>query len=348
MDSRINQWIRPSMANLKPYTSARDEYGESREDMIFLDANENPFDSGMNRYPDPLQRELKERIARWRNVAPERILLGNGSDEVLDLLFRLFCIPEEDRVVVLPPTYGMYSVLAAINSVETVAIPLDSQFQPNVSDILECNSERTKMVFVCSPNNPTANLMPKESIIRLLEEFEGIVVVDEAYIDFTDEESLTELLDQYANLVVVQTFSKAMGLAGIRLGMLFAREEVIGYLNAIKPPYNVNGLTQKAALEALDDMKLKSEQVNILKTERAKLAQTLEGIECVREVLPSEANFILARVNDADALYQYLIDQGIVVRNRSKQLNCENTLRFTVGTPEENKALVAALKARES
>ena len=344
MERPIDQWIRPSMAKLKPYTSARDEYGESREDMIFLDANENPFDSGMNRYPDPLQRELKERISRWRNVAPERILLGNGSDEVLDLLFRLFCVPEEDRVVVLPPTYGMYSVLAAINSVETLEIPLDNKFEPNVPAILECNSDKTKMVFICSPNNPTANLMPRDSIIRLLEGFDGIVVVDEAYIDFTDQESLSNLLDIYSNLVVVQTFSKAMGLAGIRLGMLFAREELIKYLNAIKPPYNVNGLTQKAALNALGELDSKKEQVAILKSERAWLARELDKIDCVREVLASEANFILARVDDADILYRYLIGRGIVVRNRSKQLNCDNTLRFTVGTPTENKVLIEALK----
>lgn len=346
MERSIDQWIRPTMAKLKPYTSARDEYGESREDMIFLDANENPFDSGMNRYPDPLQRELKDRIAAWRNVAPERILLGNGSDEVLDLLFRLFCVPEQDRVVVLPPTYGMYSVLAAINSIDTISIPLDGKFEPNVPAILECNSDNTKMVFVCSPNNPTANLMPEASIIRLLEGFNGIVVVDEAYIDFTDRESLTKLLDRYDNLVVVQTFSKAMGLAGIRLGMLFAQAKIIKYLNAIKPPYNVNGLTQKAALDALEDLESKKAQVAVLKAERARLAGELEHIDCVENVMASEANFILARVANADSLYQYLIGRGIVVRNRSKQLNCENTLRFTVGTPEENKVLIEALKSK--
>lgn len=337
--------VRPTVRELKPYSSARDEYEGKGDAMIFLDANENPFDNGVNRYPDPHQRSLKKEIARLRGVLPEQIVLGNGSDEVLDLLFRVFCEPGTDSVITLPPTYGMYSVLSGINAVENLQVPLTSDFQPDVDQILQSAGARTKIVFLCSPNNPTGNSFDPERVITILERFSGLVVIDEAYIDFSDSDGFLPLLMDYPNLVVTQTFSKAFGLAGIRLGVCFAAPEIIAYIKRIKPPYNVNELTQQRALLALEDREKLRVEIEKLKAERNKLKEGLQQIGYVSEVFPSDANFVLARVDDAPLRYHQLISKGIVVRDRSSQIGCENTLRFTVGTPEENNTLLSTLKA---
>lgn len=339
----IGKLVRPLVRTLQPYSSARDEYSGGSSGMDFLDANENPFDNGVNRYPDPHQRAVKKAIARLRGVPEASLLLGNGSDEVLDLLFRVFCEPGQDAVVTLPPTYGMYSVLAEINGVENIRVPLTPDFQIDVPAVLEALDPRAKLLFICSPNNPSGNSMARADIIRLLGAFPGLVVIDEAYIDFTGRPGFTELLDTYKNLVVTQTFSKALGMAGIRLGVCMAHPEVIGYLTRVKPPYNVNELTQKRALQGLADTESIKEHVAALNREREDLRQSLESIPFVSRIFPSDANFLLVRVDDATARYTQLLDKGIVVRNRSGQLHCENCLRITVGTPEENQRLLRVL-----
>ena len=339
----IEKLVRPLVRTLKPYSSARDEYSGSSSGMDFLDANENPFENGVNRYPDPHQRAVKNAIARFRGVPEASLLLGNGSDEVLDLLFRVFCEPGQDAVITLPPTYGMYSVLAEINGVENIRVPLTPDFQIEVPAVLEAADPRAKLLFVCSPNNPSGNCMARKAVIRLLEAFPGLVVVDEAYIDFTGGPGFSELLDTYRNLVVTQTFSKALGMAGIRLGVCMAHPEVIGYLTRVKPPYNVNELTQKRALQGLADLESIKEHVVALNREREGLRKSLESVPFVSRIFPSDANFLLVRVDDASTRYAQLIDKGIVVRNRSGQLHCENCLRITVGTPEENRRLLRVL-----
>ena len=340
----IEALVRPAVRVLTPYSSARDEYDGQGNEMIFLDANENPFDNGVNRYPDPHQRALKKQIARLRGVSPEQILLGNGSDEVLDLLFRVFCEPYTDTVITLPPTYGMYSVLAGINAVENIEIPLTSDFQPDVDLILEKAGANTKIIFLCSPNNPTGNSLEPARVQAILKGFPGLVVIDEAYIDFSEAEGFIPLLKTQPNLVVTQTLSKAFGLAGIRLGICFAAPEIIAFLKRVKPPYNVNELTQQRARTALSNPDKVAREIGELKASRALLRKGLLNIPFVEEVFPTDANFILARVDDARLRYRQLVDKGIVVRDRSTQLGCANTLRFTVGTPEENTALLNTLK----
>ncbi|MEW7280871.1 histidinol-phosphate transaminase [Aquimarina sp. 2201CG1-2-11] len=340
----INTIIRENVKGLKPYSSARDEYVSDGTNMVFLDANENPFENGVNRYPDPQQRNLKAVLAKQNGVLPGNILLGNGSDEVLDLLYRAFCEPGIDNIITLPPTYGMYKVLANINNIEEREVLLSNDFQPNVTSILEATDEKSKIIFLCSPNNPTGNSFSEECIFRILENFKGIVVIDEAYIDFSDKESWISRIKQYPNLIITQTLSKAYGLAGIRLGLCYASEEIIDVLNKIKPPYNVNELTQKRALErVLNEDQVRSEVTAILK-ERATLLKTLDQISFVEEVYKTDANFVLAKVDDADARYDQLLKAGVVVRNRSTQPLCKNTLRFTVGTEKENKKLIEVLK----
>ncbi len=340
----INTIIRENVKGLKPYSSARDEYVSDGTNMVFLDANENPFENGVNRYPDPQQRNLKAVLAKQNGVLPGNILLGNGSDEVLDLLYRAFCEPGIDNIITLPPTYGMYKVLANINNIEEREVLLSNDFQPNVTAILEATDEKSKIIFLCSPNNPTGNSFSEEYIFRILENFKGIVVIDEAYIDFSDKESWISRIKQYPNLIITQTLSKAYGLAGIRLGLCYASEEIIDVLNKIKPPYNVNELTQKRALErVLNEDQVRSEVTAILK-ERATLLKTLDQISFVEEVYKTDANFVLAKVDDADARYDQLLKAGVVVRNRSTQPLCKNTLRFTVGTEKENKKLIEVLK----
>lgn len=340
----INNIVRESVKALKPYSSARDEYVSDGSTMIFLDANENPFENGVNRYPDPYQRSLKAVLSEQKGVSESNMLLGNGSDEVLDLIYRAFCEPNQDNIITLPPTYGMYKVLAGINAVENREVLLTSDFEPDVPAILSTVDEQTKLLFICSPNNPTGNSFKKEYVEKLLGSFNGLVVIDEAYIDFSEQESWLQSLKNYPNLIVTQTLSKAYGLAGIRLGICYASEEIIFILNKIKPPYNVNQLTQQKALQrVLNEDAVQQEVVQILE-ERSNLEQALQNLDFVKQLYPSDANFVLAKVDDADKRYQQLLDQHVVVRNRSTQPLCENTLRFTVGTPTENKALIAILK----
>ncbi|WP_318344906.1 histidinol-phosphate transaminase [Flagellimonas baculiformis] len=340
----INNIVRESVKALKPYSSARDEYVSDGSTMIFLDANENPYENGVNRYPDPYQRSLKAVLAEQKGVSESNMLLGNGSDEVLDLIYRAFCEPHQDNIITLPPTYGMYKVLAGINAVENREVLLNKDFEPDVRAILSAVDENTKLIFICSPNNPTGNSFKKEYVEKLLESFNGLVVIDEAYIDFSAQESWLHSLNNYPNLIVTQTLSKAYGLAGIRLGICYASEEIIAILNKIKPPYNVNQLTQQKALQrVLNEDAVQQEVVQILE-ERANLEKALQHLDFVEQLYPSDANFVLAKVDDADKRYQQLLEQHVVVRNRSTQPLCENTLRFTVGTPTENKALIAILK----
>ncbi|MGY5847226.1 histidinol-phosphate transaminase [Salegentibacter sp. HM20] len=341
----LNKLVRPNVAGLKPYSSARDEYKSVGEEMVFLDANENPFPSDVNRYPDPQQRNLKAELSKRKGIATGNILLGNGSDEVLDLLFRAFCEPAKDNVITLPPTYGMYSVLAGINNIENREVLLSEQFQPRVDQILGRVDKNTKFVFLCSPNNPTGNSFSEENVVEILENFDGLVAIDEAYIDFSEKQSWLKKLTKYSNLVITQTLSKAYGLAGIRLGILYASEEIIAILNKIKPPYNVNELTQNRALnELINQNKVKIQIADIL-NERAKLSKALGEVKIVKEIYESDANFILVKVDNADKRYAQLIEKGIVIRNRSTQPLCENTLRLTVGTESENEKLLNALRS---
>lgn len=339
----LDSLVRQNVLKMKPYSSARDEFKDIGEDMIFLDANENPYNNGVNRYPDPRQRDLKHALAAVKEVPADQIVLGNGSDEVLDLLFRIFCYPEKDNIITLPPTYGMYKVLAETNAVENREVTLTADFQPNVDGILQAADEQTKMIFVCSPNNPTSNAFKEVCITQLLERFSGIVVIDEAYIDFANNESWISRLSRYPNLIVTQTLSKAYGMAGIRLGICYASKPIVALLNKIKPPYNVNELTQKTALKRVLSHNVIEKEVAMILQERERLAQKLQEIEVVTTVFPSDANFLLVKVDNAPKRYKELIEKGIVVRNRSNQILCENTLRFTVGTVEENNKLIKTL-----
>lgn len=340
----LKELVRPNIWKLKPYSSARDEY-KGITASVFLDANENPYNSPNNRYPDPLQMELKEELFRLKKVAPENIFLGNGSDEAIDLVFRAFCEPALDNVVAIEPTYGMYRVCADINNVEYRTVLLDDSFQFSADKLLQATDEHTKLIFLCSPNNPTGNDLSQREIEKLLAAFEGIVVLDEAYNDFSDVPSFVTRLNTYPNLVVLQTFSKAWGSAAIRLGMAFASKEIIEVLNKIKYPYNVNRLTQQEGLKALKQYNEIESWVKTLKAEREVLMKEFKTIPCVRQVFPSDANFFLARVTDAVAIYNQLVSQGIIVRNRNSIALCGNCLRVTIGTSEENKQLVNALKS---
>lgn len=337
--------VRENIKSLKPYSSARDEYKDvAVNDMIFLDANENPFENGVNRYPDPQQITVKKALANIKNVNEKNILLGNGSDEVLDLLFRAFCEPNKDNIITLPPTYGMYSVLASLNAIEDRKVLLSADFQPQIPQILEVVDEHSKILFLCSPNNPSGNSFSEESIETLLKNFQGLVVIDEAYIDFSKQESWLQKLDKYPNLVITQTLSKAYGMAGIRLGICYASEEIIQILNNIKPPYNINELTQQKALERLKNKEEVAKEIALILSERNQLALALKEISFIEKIYESDANFILIKVDDADKRYQELIAKGIVIRNRTTQPLCENTLRLTVGTKVENEKLISTLK----
>lgn len=339
----LTRLIRENVRNMTPYSSARDEYVSDGSEKIFLDANENPFGDGINRYPDPQQRTLKSELSELKRVNQDQIMLGNGSDEVLDLFFRAFCEPGKDNVITVPPTYGMYSVLASLNHVENRKVLLRPDFTLDLNGVFNAVDENTRMIFLCSPNNPTGNSIPKEQIESLLNRFTGLVVLDEAYIDFSDQASWINELDRYPNLAVTQTFSKAYGMAGIRLGSCYASQEVIAVLNKIKPPYNVNELTQRTALERLKEVDTVNEEVAVLRSERKELARALSALNFVKRVYTSDANFILAVVDNANLRYRELLEKGFIVRNRSGQPLCENCLRFTVGTPEENQRLIAAL-----
>jgi len=339
----IENLLRDNIKTIKAYSSARDEYKDASSDMVFIDANENPFQTNVNRYPDPQQYKVKSKLADIKGVKPSQILLGNGSDEILDLLFRAFCEPNQDNVITLPPTYGMYSVLADLNAVEVKTVLLDENFEPEVEEILITQNNNSKILLLCSPNNPTANSFNANKLEELINGFKGIVVIDEAYIDFSNQESWVNRLDHFPNLVVTQTLSKAYGLAGIRLGVCYASGFIISILNKIKPPYNINQLTQNKALERLNDLDGVKQEVSSILEQRSLLAKALSQIPFIKEVYPSDANFLLAKVDDANQRYSQLIKSGIVVRNRTNQLLCDNCLRFTIGTEEENKLLVKIL-----
>ena len=338
----LNNLIRKNIKAMKPYSSARDEFKDLKADMVFLDANENPFETTLNRYPDPQQTALKELISKQKELPIHQVLLGNGSDEVLDLIVRAFCEPNQDSILTLPPTYGMYGVLAQLNSIENIEVPLGKDFNINVDQVLKQLKPSTKLLFICSPNNPSGNIMDVNAVTRLLKAFDGLVVIDEAYIDFTTIESWTQRLNTFPNLMVTQTLSKAYGLAGIRLGTCYASKEIIAVLNKIKPPYNINSLTQQAAIEALQNNEV-SEQVSSILREREKLANALASCFFVKKIYPSDANFILIKVDDANKRYDELLRHGIVIRNRTTQLGCENCLRISLGTPAENKQLLTLL-----
>ena len=347
MNFDINNLVRENIKTLKPYSSARDEFkGEAK---IYLDANENslgsPLTKWYNRYPDPLQWKLKEKIAGIKSIPPENILLGNGSDECIDLLIRAFCEPKVDNIIICPPTYGMYEVCANINDVPVKEVRLTANFQLDMEGLQTAVDGRTKIIFLCSPNNPTANSLIREDVEILLNNFDGLVVVDEAYINFSRQRTLSIDLPDYPNLAVMQTFSKAWGLASLRLGMVMASREIIDVLNKIKPPYNINQCTQDLAMKALDNLDDVNGMIVEIVKQRDDLAQTLVQIPYVQLVYPSDANFLLVKMDNATAVYDYLKDQGIIVRNRSNVILCQDSLRITVGTEGENRELTNAMKS---
>jgi histidinol-phosphate aminotransferase len=337
----LEKLLRNNILKLQPYTSARDDF--NGEASVYLDANENPFNAPFNRYPDPLQTEVKNLISRIKNVSAENIFIGNGSDEAIDLLYRAFCEPRIDNVVAIEPTYGMYKVCAAINDIEYRKVLLDENFQFNANNLLSASNIYTKIIWLCSPNNPTGNNLNPEEIIKVLDSFEGIVVIDEAYIDFSAKEGFSGKLAQFPNLVILQTLSKAWGNAAIRLGMAFASTEIISILNKIKYPYNINILTQKQALKALQNAEQVQKWVKTLLSERDDLVKGLKKLSFVKHIYPTDANFVLVKTTDVNLIYQYLVDKGIIVRNRSNISLCFGCLRITVGTPEENKTLLNKL-----
>ena len=342
----LKELTRPNVWALKPYSSARDEYS-GVEASVFLDANENPYNTPNNRYPDPLQRDLKSLIAPLKGVKVENIFLGNGSDEAIDLIFRAFCRPGVDNVVAIDPTYGMYQVCAEVNDVEYRKMLLDVYYQFKASSLLSAIDENTKAMFICSPNNPTGNSLCRKEIESLLKKFDGLVVVDEAYVDFSSSESLLKDLEQYPNLIVLQTFSKAWGCAAIRLGMAFASPEIIAIFNKIKYPYNVNRLTQEEAIKVLQQPEQIKAWVNTLLEERTRVMDEFVKLPCCVRVFPTDANFFLAKVYEATQIYNYLVSEGIIVRNRTNVALCNDCLRITIGTKEENDALLNALRKVE-
>jgi histidinol-phosphate aminotransferase len=339
----LDTLVRRNVRDLKPYSSARDEFQGVAQ--VYLDANENPNPTAYNRYPDPLQRELKIRIGTIKGVDPKNIFLGNGSDEPIDLLFRAFCEPAVDNVVIPQPTYGMYAVSANINNVEIKSMPLTANFDLDVNSILTAVDSNSKLLFLCSPNNPSGNLLSRQKVTDLLKVFPGLVILDEAYIDFAGTQSYTSMIKEYQNLVVLQTLSKAWGLAAIRLGMCFAHEGVINILNKIKPPYNISILTQQVALSQLEYEPRKNQWVAEIVHERNQMSSALSALPMMLHVFPSDANFLLVKVKHAKEVYQKLIRMGVVVRDRSSVILCDDCLRVTIGTPEENQRLLTALNS---
>lgn len=339
----LNKLIRPAVNAMNSYSSARDEFESQDEDLVFLDANENPFSNGLNRYPDPQQIQLKNKLTALKGLKPSQILCGNGSDEVLDLIFRAFCEPNKDAIITLTPTYGMYAVLANINGIQQQCVSLTADFQIDVPAVLNAIRPNSKLLFICSPNNPSGNVMSRTAIKEILKAFKGLVVIDEAYIDFTDTQSWLDHLSEYPNLVVTQTLSKAYGLAGIRLGICYASEEIIAVLNKIKPPYNINSLTQKAALTAISQQENTKQQLKTILDQRTELIKEFKKIAWIEKIYPTDANFILIRVDNANFRYEELKNKGIIVRNRTREDGCANCLRITVGTVEENKRLINTL-----
>jgi len=339
----LSRLVRENVKGLQPYSSARDEYLSDGSEKIFLDANENPFQNGINRYPDPKQHALKVVLSERNRVGEDQILLGNGSDEILDLIFRAFCEPKTDNIITMPPTYGMYKVLAGINDIDNREVLLTTDFQLDVVSILKATDANTKVIFFCSPNNPTGNSFDTVAITRLLNEFSGLVVIDEAYIDFSTNKSWLNHLSQYPNLIITQTFSKAYGMAGLRLGACYASTGIIRTLNKIKPPYNVNVRTQQEVLQRISSLDVLKQHVSNIIFERDRLGKELLLIPWIEKVYHSDANFLLATVDDAEKRYAEVLEKGIVVRNRTNQPLCSNTLRFTIGTKEENDTLINVL-----
>ncbi|MBO4550947.1 MAG: histidinol-phosphate transaminase [Bacteroidaceae bacterium] len=339
----LESLVRPNIWALEPYSCARDEF-KGMDAHVFLDANENPYNDPINRYPDPLQEKLKARLAPLKGVRPSQIFLGNGSDEAIDLVYRIFCNPEKDNVIAMAPTYGMYKVCADINNVEYRSVPLSDDWQLDSKALLKATDTKTKVIWICSPNNPTGNDIPREVIHEVLTNFEGIVVVDEAYSDFSTNQPFRSVLDKYPNLIVLNTFSKAWASAAIRLGMAFASEEIIALFNKVKYPYNVNLLTQEKACALLGDLGTIDSWMAQIRREKENVLPALYELPIVLKVFPTDANFVLVRVTDANSIYRYLIEKGIVVRNRSRVQLCDNCLRITIGTRQENNELLGALR----
>ena len=335
--------VRPNILALEPYSSARDEYKDTGNG-IFLDANESPFNMPDNRYPDPHQEQIKNQLSRIKGIAPQKIFLGSGSDEAIDLVFRVFCTPQRDNVVSISPTYGMYEVAAHINDTEYRSLQLDEHFSFRAENLLQLTNERTKAIFLCSPNNPTGNVLPDAEITKVLEQFQGMVVIDEAYIDFSNTPSLLQQLDIYPNLIVLQTFSKAWGAAGIRLGMAFAHPDVIQLFNKVKYPYNVNALTQREALNLLKKRFDVNKWVRTIVEEKLRVAEAIRQLPFCQKIYPSDANFLLVKMNNAQEIYDYLLERRIIVRNRTHTPLCQNCLRITIGSATENTRLLAALR----
>ena len=340
----IDTLVRNNVKKMSSYSSARDDFKKENEmKLIYLDANESPFDNGINRYPDNKHDELKKVVSGVKNVNVNQVVFGNGTDEILDLIVRVFCNPSEDKIITLPPTYGMYDVIAKTNGVENIEIPLKSDFSIDKNEILKLSSKKTKILFLCSPNNPTGNSFDTNNLTDLIKSFKGIVVVDEAYIDFSSKQSLISLIEDNNNLIITQTMSKAYGMAGIRLGMGFSSKKIIDYLNKIKPPYNINVLTEKKALEELNKIDEIEKNISIVLDQRNLLVSCLEKLDFVEKIYKSDANFLLVKVDNADLRYNQLLEKGIVVRNRSNQPLCQNCLRITIGTKNENTSLIKTL-----
>ena len=340
----IDTLVRNNVKKMSSYSSARDDFKKENEmKLIYLDANESPFDNGINRYPDNKHNELKKVVSGIKNVNVNQVVFGNGTDEILDLIVRVFCNPSEDKIITLPPTYGMYGVIAKTNGVENIEIPLKSDFSIDKNEILKLSSKKTKILFLCSPNNPTGNSFDTNDLTDLIKFFNGVVVVDEAYIDFSSKQSLISLIEDNNNLIITQTMSKAYGMAGIRLGMGFSNEKIINYLNKIKPPYNINVLTERKALEELYKIDEIEKNISIVLDQRNLLVFCLEKLDFVEKIYKSDANFLLVKVDNADLRYNQLLENGIVVRNRSNQPLCQNCLRITIGTKNENTSLIKTL-----
>ena len=340
----IDTLVRNNVKKMSSYSSARDDFKKENEmKLIYLDANESPFDNGINRYPDNKHDELKKVVSGIKNVNINQVVFGNGTDEILDLIVRVFCNPFEDKIITLPPTYGMYDVIAKTNGVENIEIPLKSDFSIDKNQILKLHSTSMKVLFLCSPNNPTGNSFDTNNLTDLIKAFKGIVVIDEAYIDFSSKQSLISLIEDNNNLIITQTMSKAYGMAGIRLGMGFSNEKIINYLNKIKPPYNINVLTERKALEELNKIDEIKKNISVVLDQRNLLESCLEKLDFVDKIYKSDANFLLVKVDDADLRYNQLLNNGIIVRNRSNQQLCQNCLRITIGTKIENKSLIKTL-----
>jgi len=340
----IDSLVRNNVKNMSSYSSARDDFkNEFDKKLIYLDANESPFYNAINRYPDNKHTELKKVVSDIKNVNVNQVVFGNGTDEILDLVVRVFCNPNEDKIITLPPTYGMYDVIAKTNGVENIEIPLKSDFSFDKNEILQLNSANTKILFLCSPNNPTGNSFDTNDLIELITGFKGIVVVDEAYIDFSSKKSLISLINDNNNLIITQTMSKAYGMAGIRLGMGFSNQKIINYLNKIKPPYNINVLTERKALEELNKIDEFKKNIDLVLNQRKLLVSSLEKLDFIEKIYKSDANFLLVKVDNADSRYNQLSEKGIIVRNRSNQYLCQNCLRITIGTENENKSLIKTL-----